>query len=75
MNKSFESVYNEMFKNNTFNEVTGKSSDDNQLIEQQMVFREETANDVLLDYMQMFRSQSIMPTMEVNSIDVESSEY
>lgn len=75
MNKSFESVYNEMFKNKTFNEVTGKSSDDNQLIEQQMVFREETANDVLLDYMQMFRSQSIMPTMKVNSIDVESSEY
>ena len=70
MNKSFETVYSEMFKNNTFNEVSMKQPDVNQLISQD-VFREETANDVLLDYMQMFRSNSIMPTMKVNSINVE----
>lgn len=73
MNKSFETVYSEMFKNNTFNEVSMKQSDVNQLISQD-VFREETANDVLLDYMQMFRFNSIMPTMKVNSINVESSD-
>lgn len=69
---NFETVYNEMFKNNTFNEVTEKLPDSNQLV-QQLSFHEETADDVLLDYMQMFRSQTVMPTMKVNSINVEDS--